>query len=105
MPTDPAATPLPSLDRTLALIAANGFLVSNLFQRDDGQWQANIRTATHATEFGLGDSPAEALTDSLVKHRVPLAAIPALFSIAPANRPSLASLFKLSGTTTVRRRV
>lgn len=39
-----------------------GWLVSNLFQLDDGTWQANLRTITHHTEFGRGPTPELALS-------------------------------------------
>jgi hypothetical protein len=43
-------------------IRERGWLVSNLFQLDSGVWQANLRTATHHTDFGRGSTPELALS-------------------------------------------
>lgn len=63
-----------TLSTLLSEIAERGWLVSNLFQRDSGLWQANLRTQTHACEFAVGTSMEEALAlclDSL-ERTVPL---------------------------------
>lgn len=55
-------------DELLLSAGEVGLRVSNLFQRDDGQWQANLREVApnekneHAHEFGLGPTPNAALT-------------------------------------------
>lgn len=50
------------LTTILAEIWERGWLVSNLFQLHDGTWQANLRNATHHTEFARADSPHLALS-------------------------------------------
>lgn len=50
------------LETLLEEIAERGWLVSNLFQRDDGTWQANLRTPTHHTDYGKGPTPVLALS-------------------------------------------
>lgn len=49
------------IESLLAEIADAGWLLSNLFQLDSGLWQANLRSATHCTDYGRGFTPAEAL--------------------------------------------
>jgi hypothetical protein len=51
-----------TIEDLLDEIADRGWLVNNLFQRADGSWQANLRTATHHTDWGVADSPAIALS-------------------------------------------
>ena len=51
-----------TLEDLLADISSRGWLVNNLFQRDNGTWQANLRTSTHATGYGYANSPALALS-------------------------------------------
>lgn len=38
-----------------------GWRVNNLFQRDSGEWQANLRSATHHTKFALAPTAELAL--------------------------------------------
>lgn len=53
------------VDELLAALPDVGLRLNNLFQRDDGAWQANLRDDKDTTEFGLGATPAEALTKAL----------------------------------------
>jgi hypothetical protein len=50
------------LEDLLAEITDRGWLVNNLFQRADGLWQANLRSATHHTDWGVALTPADALS-------------------------------------------
>jgi hypothetical protein len=54
-----------TLDDLIAEIAERGWLVSNLFQLASGLWQANLRTESHHTEFGIGTSAIDALTTAI----------------------------------------
>ena len=79
---------LPSL---LSEIAERCWLVNNLFQRDSGLWQANLRTQTHACEFAIGTTMEEALSlclDSL-ERTVPLIPQTCDYSLEPAKDISL----------------
>ena len=49
------------IEDLLTEISERNWRVNNLFQRSDSTWQANLRSATHHTEFALADSPALAL--------------------------------------------
>lgn len=72
-----------TLDLLLTEIAEAGFLVNNLFQRDDGSWQANLRTTTHHCEFAIGSTATEALSlcIDLIETAEPFDIQPATFSI------------------------
>lgn len=50
------------LETLLDEIAERGWLLSNLFQLDNGTWQANLRTPTHHTDWGRGPTPSIALS-------------------------------------------
>lgn len=50
------------LEDLLAEIADRGWLVNNLFQNASGLWQANLRTATHHTDYAIGLTAADALS-------------------------------------------
>lgn len=63
-----------SIYTLFAEIRDRGLLVNNLFQLDDGTWQANLRTLDDCTEFGLGATPDEALSACLAKY--PAASVP-----------------------------
>jgi hypothetical protein len=54
-----------SVDSLLMEIAERGWMVNNLFQRDDSTWQANLRTSTHFTHFGVGTTALEALAEAI----------------------------------------
>lgn len=53
------------LERLIEQAAARGLLVNNLFQLDSGLWQANLRCASGAFEWGRGASAPEALASAL----------------------------------------
>ena len=61
-----------TLSHLLSTLPNQGLLLNNLFQRDDGLWQANLRTSSQATEFGLGSTPEEAIEETLAKPRIAL---------------------------------
>ena len=46
-------------------VCERGWRISNLFQLDNGLWQANLRTSTHHTDFGRGPTPEIALQFAL----------------------------------------
>lgn len=56
-------------------LAETPYKLNNLFERDDGQWQANLRyrreSSEHkspwGSEFGLGPTPFAALQAALTK--------------------------------------
>ena|SRR3984885_5125433 len=50
------------LTNLLDEISERGWLVNNLFQLDNGSWQANLRTSTHHTAWGRGLTPVLALS-------------------------------------------
>lgn len=50
-----------TLESLLTEIAEAGFLVNNLFQREDHSWQANLRSADGHTAFAYGHSALDAL--------------------------------------------
>ena len=50
------------LTNLLDEISERGWLVNNLFQLDNGTWQANLRTSTHHTAWGRGPTPVLALS-------------------------------------------
>ncbi len=49
----------------LAEAHERGFRLNNLFEHDSGLWQANLRSDTHATDFGYGETPEAALTAAI----------------------------------------
>lgn len=51
-----------SIETLLTEISERGWRVNNLFQLDNGDWQANLRTDSHYTQFGRGRTPSEALS-------------------------------------------
>lgn len=60
-----------TLDEAFLEINDNGWLVNNLYQRDDGSWRANLRQADGAgnwfNDFGEGSTPLEALLATMAK--------------------------------------
>lgn len=80
-----------TLSSLLTEIAERGWLVNNLFQRDSGLWQANLRTQTHACEFAIGTTMEEALSLCLDKLEriVPLINQTCEYSLEPAKDISL----------------
>jgi hypothetical protein len=91
-----------SLPAILAEVSAQGWLVNNLFQLDDGSWRADLRDATRFTRFGNGPTPSAALDaalDAMTFDRPPSAIAtwaPSAIHLAIANRPALADLLGLS---------
>lgn len=53
------------LDDLLSAISDSSVRVNNLFQRDDGTWQANVREGEECFEFGVGATPYEAMSKAL----------------------------------------
>jgi len=53
------------LEPLLDEIHDRGYRLSNLFQLDSGLWQANLRSATHYTDFGRGHTPEAALSEAI----------------------------------------
>jgi hypothetical protein len=51
-----------TIDTLLTEISERGWLLNNLFQFDNGDWLANLRTDTHYTQYGRGRTPLEALS-------------------------------------------
>lgn len=91
------------IESLFAEIAEAGWLVSNLFQRDDGLWQCNLRSATHHTGFGIAESPAEAI-ESAIDQIASATETPAYATCATvALDRSLADLFKPKITKITRR--
>lgn len=60
-----------TLEALIADIAAKGFKVTNLFELDKGDWQANLRTGPGFLckfyEFAVGATAQEALASALKK--------------------------------------
>lgn len=54
-----------TVEQVIDDINLRGLLVNNLFQRDDGTWQANVRGPDCFSQFGRGATPAAALQDAL----------------------------------------
>lgn len=52
------------MDELLARLAAEGVLINNLFQLDDGRWQCNLRR-TDFTGWGVAETAQEAIIASL----------------------------------------
>lgn len=63
------------MDALLELIADSEFALANLFEREDGQWQANLRLrkpdakGEFGQEWGLGPTPYAALTTAMERAR------------------------------------
>lgn len=63
------------MDALLELIAGSEFVLANLFEREDGQWQANLRLrkpdakGEYGQEWGLGQTPYAALTAAMERAR------------------------------------
>lgn len=99
----------PHVDLLLVLdeIAARGWLVNNLFQLDDGTWQANLRTATHTTFFACAHSPALALSLALdlLESAEPFPEPAPIVSYDEPARPSLASLLSARSRPVLNRRI
>jgi hypothetical protein len=49
------------VDQLIEELSERGWLLNNLFQLDSGLWQCNLRTATHHTAYGKGESAIVAL--------------------------------------------
>lgn len=81
------------LETILAEIWDRGWLVNNLFQLDDGTWQANLRNSTSHLEFARADSPALALalTIDLLDTAEQITIRPVLSTDAPAFTFSIPS--------------
>lgn len=56
-----------TLESLLTEISERGWKLNNLFQRDNGQWQANIRRDNFITEFGFANTPSEAISITIDK--------------------------------------
>ena len=54
-----------SVDALHEVVRIRGFRLSNLFQLEDGLWQANVSNGHNFWEFGRGDTPDEALMAAL----------------------------------------
>lgn len=66
-------------------VHALGLRVNNLFEKDDGCWQANLRDAEGGHAFGFGDSPENALWRALERAKQALATRPPLVAQAPST--------------------
>lgn len=85
----------PSLESLISELRDRGWRVNNLFELDDGSWQANLRTNLLATEFAYGDSPLEALALCIDKleRTVPLIAQSSQsYSISTEAPPALGNI-------------
>lgn len=60
------------LEELIEFAQVLGFRVNNLFERQDGNWQANVFNEDVAHEYGQGDDPGAALTEALRKAGVDL---------------------------------
>lgn len=54
-----------TVDDLIAEVARRKLRLNNLFQLDNGRWQANITDGSRFWEFGRGDNPVEALLRAL----------------------------------------
>jgi len=96
----PAVSRQPSIETLLTEILDRGWRLTNLFQLDDGRWQANLRTDTYVTEFARAPTPLLALSLAIdaIETATPLPADePAVMCEAPGF--SLRSLLKLPPQT------
>ena len=73
-----------------------GYTVNNLFERSDLRWQCNLLREDEYTDFGLGDTPAEAIEEALsaMAHKLPKPT-GVVGVIESTNRPSIMSLLNL----------
>ena len=64
------------LEDELIRASAEGLYIHNLFQRDDGSWQANVRfepmkykkdSGVMISDFCISDSPRDALKEAIDK--------------------------------------
>lgn len=55
-----------SVDALLEVVRQRGLRLNNLFQLEDGRWQANVTDGLKYWEFGRGDSAEEALRAALL---------------------------------------
>lgn len=53
------------LDELIDALPDVGLRLNNLFQLDDGRWQANVRESDTCAPFGRGATPVEALTAAI----------------------------------------
>lgn len=56
-----------TLEQLLERVSAQKLRVNNLFQLQDGTWQANLTDGEQFWDFGRGAVPGEALANALVK--------------------------------------
>lgn len=61
-----------TIEALLAICRERAIRVNNLFEHDDGTWQANLRCADGTTEFARGGTALEALNGALVNAAVHL---------------------------------
>jgi hypothetical protein len=54
-----------TLEDLLAIVANDGLQVNNLFQIEDGSWQANVRRSLVFHEFGRGATACDALSNAI----------------------------------------
>lgn len=54
-----------SVDALLEVIHQRGMKLANLFELDNGRWQANVSNGIDYWEFGRGGSPDEAILAAL----------------------------------------
>lgn len=57
-----------TIEQLFATAHAQGLRVLNLFERDDGCWQANFRRERDCFAFGTGATPVEALQKALAEY-------------------------------------
>ena len=56
-----------TVDELIVEVSRRGLRINNLFQLDDGRWQANITDGVRYWEFGKGETPTAALITALNK--------------------------------------
>ena len=54
-----------TLDRFISQIADAGLRVNNLFQLQNGQWQANVMRPPEFYEYGTGSTPEDAIETAI----------------------------------------
>lgn len=54
-----------TLEELIAKVDAAGFRVANLFQLEDGGWQANVYMPEHRYEFAKGENAVAALREAV----------------------------------------
>ncbi len=58
--------PIPDVDSLLKKIKKEKMFLHNLFEHDNGTWQANLRDINgNCTNYGFGHSPQEAIRNAL----------------------------------------